>query len=163
MEEKTTLREDVDKLKKIFGEIEKKEKKPKKFKIPRKAKVNKRNAKKNYVTVVKLNENRNIDFEKKQIDEQTITVDGIPRTATVDCIGFYKKNPIMFIYGSSLNPVSFTELKEETDKNKTNATGMKLLLNKIELGGVKEKKKLSIKVILLLLVIIIVVGYLLLS
>lgn len=159
-EESTNLAKDVKQIKEILVEQPKK-KKQKKFKIPAKAKVKGKRARDNYVTVLKINDNGIYTFDRKKIKEETITVDGVPRIATVEHIGYYKKNPMIIQPSWSTEPVSVSMLKQKAEERGTGKTGMRLLLNAIELGAVKDKKKMSGKVIIGIILVIIVLVYLL--
>ena len=103
------IQEDIKELKIIMLEQEvegkkKKEKKERIFKIPVSKKVRSAQVRKNFITVMKINDNGAIEFKKAQIDEQTIMDDGIPRLATANYILTYKRTPI--VYGDILGSLS---------------------------------------------------------
>jgi hypothetical protein len=118
-------------------------KKPKEFKLPLKAKVKGGKLKKNYITVVKLNENRGVEFLREQIDEQTIMEDGIPRLASNQYIFLWKKNPMIFLPSWSVEP--YAPIQEFTNSvdNGSNVKGYKILMAKMLSETVNKKKSLG--------------------
>ena len=129
-------------IKDIKGEDEKEKKK--KFRLPFGKKVSKGQAKKNYVTVIKANENGSATFMKERIDEQTVLIDGVPRLATPEYLIQFKKCPIMVIPSWSVQPINWRKNHEESLLNGSNKAGYQLLLNRMKLSGVEGlKKKMS--------------------
>jgi hypothetical protein len=129
-------------LKEIKGEEEKS--KSRIFKLPFGKKVSNSQAKKNYVTVIKVNENGFPEFLKEQIIEQTVLIDGIPRLATPEYIIHYKKCPIMLLPSSSVEPINWREMHKRSLSDGSNAAGYRLLMNRMKLSTVEGvKKKMS--------------------
>src|SRR3990167_2846066 len=127
---------------------EEKIKKQRGFRFPWKARVGKKQLKKNYVTLIKINENGNLDFTKEQIEDQTIIVDGVPRLATGSDVLRYKGKPVIIVHSGSVKP--FTphffnpeEHLEEVKEKGYDTTGYRLLLAKIKLGAIQPKKKMG--------------------
>jgi len=135
-------------LKERIEKIENKEKESneKKFKFPFGKKVGTGQRRKGYVTLVKLYTNGNADFKKVKIEDSTFFEDEVPRLAQAGCVFFYKKTPIIFLPEWNIEP--FTPFSAKTDfkeamENGTFTNGIRLLLNKMELAGTKQKKQMS--------------------
>lgn len=135
------LQEELKEIKDLLKE----EKKPKrkKFRIPFGKKVGKSQAKKNYVTVIKINENGNLDFKKLQIDEQTIMEEGIPRLAATDYVLRYKKNPVIILPSWSVKPYSPSEQYEKSLNDGSNTKGYSILMAKMLKEQVNPKKQIG--------------------
>ena len=133
--------------------------KPKEFKLPFKARVSKIKNKKNWVTVIKINENRNLEFIKEKIDNQTVIVDKIPRLATGEYIFNYKNKPIMILPSWSVNPLTASELYNSSLKDGSNIVGYSILLAAMKSGEISKKKKMSLGIGIGVIVIIGIIGY----
>lgn len=159
--EETSLKEEIKRLREATEEVLEvsKKKKEKKFKIPSKARVNTSKARKNFVTVMKVNENGHVDFSRHQITEGSLIIDGIPKISTTDYMLYYKKNPLIILPSWSLKPFSPVEHYEDIEKQRMNAAGMKLILNKIEQGEIKQKGQISGKIIFGAIIVLIIVVY----
>lgn len=169
MEEGLTTRlNSVEEKLRQFEEAGIKPKKPKEFKIPRAGKVGNLKAKNNWITIMKLNENGSVRFEKDQIQQQTVIVDGVPRIATGKHIFHYKRNPLMILPSCSVEPLKMEDIQPLTSEgltemslnNNTNVKGFKLLLERAKLGEIKKKKSFgSIGLIIGGLVALGIIGY----
>ena len=84
------IKEDLQEIKDLMKKQEEvvKEKKEKGFRYPLGKKVGKGQKKKNYVTVLKINENNTATFKKVKIEDQTFMEDGVPRLAS-SCYFFH--------------------------------------------------------------------------
>jgi hypothetical protein len=123
---------------------EKQIKKTNPLKLPFGKKVSKSQAKKNYVTIIKVNENGHPEFLKEPIVDQTVIIDDIPRLATPEYLIHYKKCPIMLLPSSSVEPINWREMHKRSLSDGSNAAGYKLLLNRMKLANVEgNKKKMS--------------------
>lgn len=149
------MQEDIKELKKIVTEQSEetknnKKKKERKFKIPGTKRVRPHQTKKNFVTIIKINDNGSIDFDKQMIDEQTIVIDGIPRLASANYVMHYKKNPIIIQPSWSVEPFSPVEKLEKSLNDGSNTTGYKILLAKMksDMQGAKKQMGGMIKWIL---------------
>ena len=139
-----TLEENINKaLEKKFEEMEESGKKKKKFKLPFGKKVSTGQKKKNFVTLMKINENGQVKFDKIQIKDQTIMEDKIPRLATSQCILYYKKNPIIILPSWSVEPFSPTTHFKNSLEDGTNTKGFAILLEKMQKEQLGTKKPLS--------------------
>lgn len=124
--------------------VEQKGAKQKKFRYPFGKKVGRSQAKKNYVTVLVINENSRCEFLKYKIEEQTILHDLIPRLATSGHILHDKKgNPLIILPNWSVEPFSPLDHYKETLVNGSNKKGYQLLMNKMRLATVEAKKKIG--------------------
>ena len=110
--------------------VEDNKKKP--WKMPWKGKLSKAKARKGYVTVIYLKDNRNMDFVRVPIDEQTTMVDGSPRIATADDVFYHRGKPVIIQPSWSVKPISITDNYEETMKREYGSQGYKLLLNRMK-------------------------------
>lgn len=162
MEEKEkqekTLKETIEDLRETIENSKKK-----KFKLPVRAKIGKRHARQNYTTVCYINDNKEVSFTREKIKEGTTMAEGVPRVATADHMLTYKGKPFLIQPSWSTEPFSVVANYEETVRDKVRSAGLKLLLNRIEMGGVVEKKKMSGKMIIGFLAVIIIIAYLLLA
>lgn len=136
------IKEDVEKLK---GKMLKEEGlKEKKFRYPFGKKVGKSQRKKNYVTVIIMQENGNLDFKKYQIKDQTIIHDLIPRIAGAGYVLHDKKgNPVIILPAWSVEPLNPSEHYKTSFVTGTNTNGYKLLMNAMESEKVLGKKKMG--------------------
>ena len=158
--EDSTLKDEIKKLNDRLGEIEVSDK-GKPFK-PKK-KITKSDAKKNVVMAVIVGENKEFKFEKLAIEDGTVTYNKIPRLATAEYLGTYQGKPAMILPEGSTRPISFHQVYEEDAKDKMLAAGYRLLINRIELGAIKAKKKIQGWLIFVGILVVIVLGYLLLK
>lgn len=110
MEDTITLKQKVDEL---YDENQ--QKKTKKFKVPRKGKVSKRQQKKGFTTIMRIDNNGNVDFEKKQIDGATYRLSTREYHATNEAdILSYKGKPFIIQPTKKLNPYNPLSGKNET-------------------------------------------------
>lgn len=135
------LNKDVQEIKAML-QPEKKTK-AKKFRLPFGKKVGKSQAKKNFITIMKINENGNIDFSKQQIKDQVIIVDGVPRLSTPDYVLRWKKNPMIIIPSWSVKPYVPKEEVEKSLSDGSNVVGYKLLMAKMLSEAIKPTKQMG--------------------
>lgn len=137
------LDEKLDKIERLL--TAKDNEKERKFKLPFKAKVSDNKAKKNYVGVLRINENGVITPSKEPIEEQTVMIDGVPRLANPDYVLKWKIGtktyPIMIIPNHSVKPFSLSEDFKRSLNDGSNTAGYKLLMNKMKLSTVESGKK----------------------
>lgn len=139
-----TLREDIEELKRMANKGEDvKPEKEKKFKYPFGKKIGKGQKKKNYITVLKINENMQCEFLKRQIDDQTFTEDGIPRLAAAGYVLQDRGNPFVILPSWSVEPFSPLTHYNESLINGNNTAGYKLLMAKMQRGLVENKKQMG--------------------
>jgi len=136
------ISEDIKELKEIL--IDKEKAKEKKFRFPFGKKVGRGQKKKNYVTLLLLNENGVYDFKKYQILDQTIMHESIPRLATAGHVMFNKKgNPLIILPNWSVEPFSPLDNSQKSLVNGQNTAGYKILMSKMLSEKVDEKKKMG--------------------
>ena len=140
------LIDDVKFLKEKIEEQEnKKSKKTKKWRYPFGKKVGKAQRKKNYVTVLKLNENSKAKFVKVRIDEQTFIEEGVPRLASAGHVfqEGRKNNPLIILPSWSVEPFSAMKNFEKSLENGANVVGFQLLMNRMKLEAIGAKKQMG--------------------
>jgi hypothetical protein len=157
MEENTTLKDEVRKLNENFSKLMESEKVKgvKLRKSPSKSKV-----KNNYIYVLYIQDNGEIKPMSVQVEEGTTAIDGIPRLATSEYRLTYKGKPAIIQPSWSVKPFSPVDHYEETVKEQMASQGYRLLLNRLEQGKLKAKKKLSGAAIFFIIIALIVIGYL---
>jgi len=139
-----TLEERIsDQIEKTLKEFNDTKVKTKKFKIPFGKKVKGARAKKNYITVIKINENLHLDFNVMRIENQTIMIDKIPRLATTQYIMYYKKMPFIILPSWSVEPFSPSSHLKESLTDGSNVKGYAILLEAMARGQLKDKKQIS--------------------
>jgi len=118
--------------------------KEKKFRFPFGKKVGKAQRKKNFVTILLLNENGVYDFKKYKIEDQTVMHDLIPRIASAGHVMFDKKgNPLIILPNWSVEPFSPLEHYQKSLINGSNTTGYKLLMAKMQSEQTSSKAKMG--------------------
>lgn len=130
-----------EKLDTILDSEKKKKNKP--FRLPYKARVGKMKLKQNYVTVIRLGGNANLDFDKEQIVDQTIMVRDIPRIASGEYLWSYKNKPAIVIFEDSVKPISPAELAKKSLEDGSNTAGYRLLMNRMQVEAIKLGKKIG--------------------
>jgi hypothetical protein len=135
------ISEDVTEIKKKL--IEEEQAKAKKFRLPFGKKVGARQKKRNYVTLLKINENNQINFKKVQITDQTFMEDDIPRLAAAGYVLYWKKNPFVILPSWSVEPFSPMEHYKNSLINGTNTVGYSLLMATMKKEQITAKKQMS--------------------
>jgi len=135
------IHERLENIEKILED--KNEEKPKKFKLPFFKKVSAGKKRKNYVTLLKINENGGIDFKKIQISEQAFIEEGIPRIGSAEYILHWKKNPFIILPSWSTKPFSPSEQYEKSLNDGSNTKGYKILMSKMLSEQVGAKKQMG--------------------
>ena len=159
-EEKKGLREELDFIKEHLrdkGIINQKNKdKTKKFKISPmsntwfKARMGKRHVKHNWVIIFHL-KGRSMSIYKKQIKDQTVLIDGVPRLATEDNIILWNgRKPAIIVRDNSVKPISpsdidFLDISEDAvqqGKKGLNVAGYRILMDRMKNEAIKSKKSI---------------------
>jgi len=109
MENHKTLKERVEFLEGTAGN-----KKKRKFFIPFRARVSKKNMRDGYVSVVTIEDNHNINFRKEKITDGTIKLDDTFHAINSSDIFFYKGKPFIFQPKRKQNPYNPLSGKHET-------------------------------------------------
>lgn len=156
-----TLEETINaKIEKALLDLEEQKKKKKKFKLPFGKKTSPSQAKKGYVTLIKINENNQIEFDKIKITDQSVLVDKIPRLSTPGSILYYKKCPCIIIPSWSVEPFSSVKHFNKTLEDGTNKKGFAILLERMQKVAIGEKKPIgNIIKILIGVALAALVGY----
>jgi len=116
--EQKPLVEQVKELSKFKNEVMSKEIKTKRIKLPRKARVKKRNLKKGYIGILRIDENRNITAEKQKVIGSSFrTKDGLYHATDGREIFFWEGKFPVIIQPSWKNNPLIIDSKEE--KNET--------------------------------------------
>lgn len=160
--EEDNIKTKIDRLSEKMDEIiqQEEKKKIKGFKLPSKGKLSKSKVKQNWVTILKINENKGVDFTRQQIEDETIMVDNVPRIATGESVLNYKGKPLMIVPSWRVEPFSPTKDFRESLTDGSNTKGYALLLARMKKGILEPvKKKLPIGIILVVLAIIGIVAY----
>jgi len=139
------INEELSQIKEMLAETREKDKvkKEKKFKLPFGKKVSKTQSRKNYVTIMKINENGSVDFIKEQINNQSLTVDGIPRLATADYVLRWKNNPLLIIPSWSVEPYSPAEQYRQSLNDGSNTKGYAILMERMASEKISQKKQMG--------------------
>ncbi len=139
-----TLEERINKtIEAKMKEEEEKKLKKKKFNIPFWKRVGTAKKKQNYVTVIGINENGQLKFDVKRIENQTIMVDKIPRLATINHVMYHKKNPVIIQPSWSVEPFSPAKHLEESLKDGSNVKGFAIILEKMQKEQLGTKKPIG--------------------
>ena len=155
----TSLRDEVKKLNENFSKLVD----TNKTKLIKPKRLSRSEKKKGYVRYIYLGENKSIKVIKAQIEEGTALVEGIPRIATPDYILSWDNEPTIIQPGWSTEPFSPKQNYEDTVQKQMTAAGHKLLLNRLESGILKPKKKMSGVIIFIIIIALIIGGYFLLT
>lgn len=138
-----SIQEDLQEIKNLMVE-QKEGVKEKKFRFPFGKKVGRSQKKRNYVTILLLNENGTYDFKKYQITEQTIMHDLIPRLATAAHVMFNKKgNPLIILPNWSVEPFSPKSHFDKSLSDGSNKKGFQILMNKMKSEQVSTKQPMG--------------------
>ena len=132
-----------DKIVKAIKDIEDRKSKKKKFKMPFGKKTSPAQARKGYVTLIKINENNTLDFEKIKITDQSVLVEKVPRLATPGSILYHKKCPCLILPSWSVEPFSSTKHFQESLEDGTNKKGYAILMERMQKVATGEKKPIG--------------------
>jgi len=132
----------TDKLDKIVELLQKDiTKKEKKFKLP--FGVSDKKIKKNWIIVILLRTNKNLDIRFLPIENDMIRLkdNETYHLATTDFVLRYKKYPVIILPEWSLKPIAPDELMEQTIQNKEYALPQKVIINAVKMAQLKDQKK----------------------
>jgi len=139
-----TLEERISEgIEKALKGIEDNSKKKKKFRFPFGKRVGNGKAKKGFVTVIKINENLQLEFDVVRIKDQTIMLEKVPRLATAQHVMYYKKNPVIIIPSWSVEPFSPSKHFEKSLEDGSNKKGYAILLEKMQKEQLGATKPMS--------------------
>lgn len=137
-EKEESIKELLKKNNKVLMDLLEKSE-PQKFKLPWKARLSKGNIRKDFITVMIIYENGNIEYLKAPIKNGTIDIDGIPRLSTADYTLYYKGKPMIILPAWTLKPFSPVENYEDTVKEDMTVAGRRLLIERMKLDAIKPK------------------------
>ena len=114
MEEEKSLTDKVNEIYGAFNEMDKK--KIKKFRMPRRGKVSKRQLRKGYSCIMRIDDNGNCDFEKRPIEDSTYRLKaGDYHTTNEDDMNLtYRGMPFLIQPSKKLNPYNPLSSENET-------------------------------------------------
>lgn len=158
MKESKTLKEEMADFNKNFERIAE-EKKTKKFKIPWRARVSKKNVKDGYATICYVNENNGVEFLKTPIQDGTIMKNGAPHLATTKYMLNYKNKPFLIVPSWNTKPFAPGQDLEDAAEKKVTTYGYRLLMNRLKSEMIKPKKQISMGLIIVIIVVIIAAGW----
>lgn len=142
-----SIKSDLDELKAKVLEKEETELKDKRWRLPWKAKVGKKKQSKNWIGILKLNENGSIEPSKQQIKQQTVLLDGVPRLSTPDYVFRWnagrKQFPVLIVPSWSVKPLCPKEDFQKSMEDGSNTKGYKLLMERMQQSKVEEKKSMG--------------------
>lgn len=147
MEEKT-LKEKVDEL--YYSQ--RPERKSKKFIMPFRGRIGKSKLKQGYVTVVVIEENKNIDFTREPIIDGTIKLTDTFHAIDETDVFFYKGKPLIFQAKKKINPHNPLHGDNET-------YGQKYVMARMEGDKIITKKGMGVGMTVGILVILAIVAY----
>lgn len=135
------IKEELQEIKSLLKSEE--EEKKKKFRLPFGKKTSPRQGRKGWVTIMRINENGFINFEKQRIQDQTIMVDGVPRLATPDYVLHWKKVPMIIQPNWSVKPFSPEEHHEKSMEDGSHTKGYKILMARMKSDTTSPKPQMG--------------------
>ena len=152
MEQEKSLKDEIRELKEIVEYTKKDTKREKKFKLPFKAKLNKSQLSKGYVTIAVINDNKSLDFIREPIIDGTIKLEDTFHAVEEFDIFSYKGKPFIFQPKSKLNPYNPLSGEHET-------YGQKYVMSRMEADKITGKKKIGLGISIGVLIIIGIIAY----
>jgi len=137
-----------ERLEKLEKEKESEKVKKRKFRLPRKGKVSKRKMRQGYITLVVMNENRNIDFRKEKLEGGSYKLDDTWHALKDSDVFFYKNKPIVLQPKHRKNPWNPFKLKN-------NVYGQKRIMARMMNDQIKVKRKMGGAIIWIILAIVV--------
>lgn len=128
-----SLKEKLDYLMEENGKV-----RTKRFRLPRKGKLNRSKIKKGYTTILRIDDNGNVDFEKQKIEDSTyrLSTKEYHVTDKKDILS-YKGKPFIIQPTRKLNPYNPLDGTNETYGQKYIMSRMLGDAIKIKVGGAK--------------------------
>lgn len=161
MEDDTTLRQELQDLNKNLKQFLDSGK-AKKIKTPKKP--SKSQVKRGYVYVYYINDNKEIEPMKVPVEEATTLIEKSPRLVSPEYMFSYKGAPAMILPSYSAEPIKNTwPTQKEVSERGLSSAGYRLLANRVELGQLKAKKKISGGMIFAIIIVVLIAGYFLLQ
>jgi len=117
------------------------QKKEKKFKIPFFSRLSKKNLKQGNITVAYINDNKEIEFIKVPIREQTMMIKDTPYLAMAKYMMTYKGKPFMIVPSWNVEPFNPAANFDDASKTNTMSVGYRLLMNRMKSAIIEGTKK----------------------
>lgn len=108
-----------------------------------KDKLGKGKVQKGYARFIIIKDNKNIEVKKTLVTDGTAMIDGFPRIANPDYCLMWKGVPTYILPSWSMKPFSPAENYSETERDKMNMAGRRVILSKLEMEQIKPKKGLG--------------------
>ena len=122
------------------------------MRVPGKGKVSRSKQKKGYMTVVRIDDNKNVAFEKQKMDEGTFRLKGGSyHTTEEEAIYSYKGKPLVFQATKKLNPWNPLGGDNET-------YGQKLIMARMIGDTIKVKAKGGSIIVIIAIIAAIIFG-----
>lgn len=150
----TTLKEIHTKLEELQGKGE-----VKKWDVSWWSRLGVGQAKKNWILVCYIQENKGVSFVKAQIDEGVIILNGKPHTVSSDEILFYKKLPFIIVPCWSIKPFSAHQNLVDTKVSGHSTLGWEYLYNHMKKTEIKAVKNAGMIMWIILGLAVIGGGY----
>ena len=156
---KPTLKEKLEKLENKITDLEGKKSKIWNFKLPFRARLNKKNISNNWITLQYINENKEVKFIKAPIEEGVILIEGVPHVPTPESIVTYKGKPMIIQPSWNTQPFMADIDYQRAREDGTLSKGWKLILNRYKNEAIAVKKTWSSGAIVIGLIVLVIVGY----
>ena len=151
MEQEKTIKERLIELEEVKKELKKLDKK-KKFRIPWKARVSKKRMSQGYMTVIVINDNKNLDFIREPIIDGTFKCNDTFHAIDEKDIFFYKNKPFVFQTKRAENPYNPLNVEHKT-------YGQKYIISRMEGDKLTSKKRIGLGMSMGIIVIIGIIAY----
>lgn len=149
----------LNKIENMLEETVADKRQEKKSKLERKLKLTTGKKKRNYVVILKINENRDLEIVKEPIQNQSVTIDGVPRLATGEHVLNYKKEPILIQPSWSVEPFAPSKHFKESLEDGSNTRGYSILLARMKEGAISAKKNIGWGLSIGMIIILGVLAY----
>jgi hypothetical protein len=151
---KDTLKEIHSKIDELSGKKE-----IKKWNVPFFSRLTPARAKRNWVLICYIQENKGVSFVKAQIDEGVILINGIPHTVSSDEILFYRKLPFIIVPSWSIKPFSAHQNLQNTKDAGNSTLGWEYIMNYLKKTEIKSVKNAGMIMWVMLGLVILGGGY----
>ena len=155
--EQKTIKDELSDIKEMLSDTAKeKQRKPKVFRLPFKARVSPGKLRRGYLTIAQINENMAIDFKRERIVDGTVKLDDDTYHAVEEFDIFsYKGKPFIFQAKNKLNPYNpHNPLAGEHE-----TYGQKYVMARMEGERIISKKQIGWGISIGILIIIGVIVY----
>lgn len=154
-EEIKGLNEKIDKLVEVDG--------AKGFRLPWRARIGKKKIRYGWVIVCYINDNKEVQFFKKKVEEGTFIHKDIPYLANSQYMLSYKRKPLLIVPSWSVEPFSANANMQEAERLKTLSIGYRYIYNRLRNTMLSDKKGFNLLLILGGVAVIGLLAYLIFS